>query len=1183
MKESTLLTALTKYIRQESDQAKGLFLLDLPTGFGKTYSVLWAMFDVYKNTQRKIIFLTDLKKNLPAEEFKNRFFKDTPDIYERDVAFLNAHADHIIEHIEQVKPQLPLDVLQSTEFTQLYRSIKDYKQLLKNNRELAKTWKNTISNETEFQFRQFLKAYFSNLPTNKREKIEKIKKDYAWLPLLYPSVLSAEKRVLFMSLDKFLWQNDPIVTASHAFFDPEFLKNALIVIDECDASKDILLKNIIETRLQRRVDIISLLRHIFAAFKVRDLPRILVENSAERSNRLNNKETEKARQRDRRATKHIPDVIKQLKKEIDELDKKYHLNFNFKTTERSTGRRFLFHNWRYQTVVSDDKKYIVLRCDEADKLNKITFLKEKPEKKELLVRDFMNEIQHFLNRFSYELIAIARNYREQKQSEATDDTPDFSLDNALKTVLDALSIPPEFYNFLIDSTKTQHQTALKRYKKGEKELPQTLSFYEKGYRYYGFEDRDQHDTQSKIYVAALEQTPETWLADWATHNLVVGISATAKIETVVGNYDLTYLRQRLGERFIEMTEIERVILRGAFNERFEGYSQVCLQTKFVKADKDIRRELRDLFPDDDFMVNFLVSELERTVMMDDDEGSRDYYYRRLIRIAKAFDYFVKHDDCRSFLCFLNGHPKKDSATLPLSMLEVFFQKILKKQCKTDVKYEVFDSQNFDEEKQKLLDRLSKNEKIFVITAYQTLGAGQNVQYNAPTTEGLVQIFEPFDKTKQPQKDFDGIYLDMPTNLLVNLKQEKPTEFDLNRRLFQVQMLAEKGDIAPIHLKYEVEEAFRSLFYTKMPFRKPPEGHPDLRKTSDFRQLVLQQIIQAVGRIGRTNWKNKNVRLLADFALVEPLQTLDTEGGIFSPEMLALHKAAVQELTAQPVVSNPHQKFENKAVLNNLRGNNWINQKIRTGFRRKQDIIDWQLLRQEVLKKPTISVSEHAVSPFPWAYIALPEAAEHYFYTQKSDFQNVEISFQTHLYNQVSATEARLSDFLKLPEIAAFFRAEGFAERFSPNVYMLSPIVFNNIYKGALGEVVGKYLVEKRLGIVLDEMPDTHFEQFDYRLKSTFKDKNGADTEGVVIDFKFWNADKMIVEQLEAHAKICSKLDRVGAKQVAVINMFSPSEYEFVASSDGRILEVPRLIDLEKGCVDEATFQQLSAHLKRDFM
>lgn len=49
----------------------GLFLLDMPTGFGKTYSVLDFMVDNYDAPEfkdKKIFFVTTLKKNLPDKE-----------------------------------------------------------------------------------------------------------------------------------------------------------------------------------------------------------------------------------------------------------------------------------------------------------------------------------------------------------------------------------------------------------------------------------------------------------------------------------------------------------------------------------------------------------------------------------------------------------------------------------------------------------------------------------------------------------------------------------------------------------------------------------------------------------------------------------------------------------------------------------------------------------------------------------------------------------------------------------------------------------------------------------------------------------------------------------------------------------------------------------------------------------
>ena len=60
-----------------------------------------------------------------------------------------------------------------------------------------------------------------------------------------------------------------------------------------------------------------------------------------------------------------------------------------------------------------------------------------------------------------------------------------------------------------------------------------------------------HDTKSKIFVTEFNNTPEKLLLNLANNNLVVGISATAKMTTVIGNYDLNYihyesLRQYIG-------------------------------------------------------------------------------------------------------------------------------------------------------------------------------------------------------------------------------------------------------------------------------------------------------------------------------------------------------------------------------------------------------------------------------------------------------------------------------------------------------------------------------------------------------------------------------------------------------------------------------------------------------------
>ena len=72
--EDTMKQAIVNFCKSTDT---GLFLLDMPTGFGKTYSVLDFMVDNYDAPEfkdKKIFFVTTLKKNLPDKELEHVLF-----------------------------------------------------------------------------------------------------------------------------------------------------------------------------------------------------------------------------------------------------------------------------------------------------------------------------------------------------------------------------------------------------------------------------------------------------------------------------------------------------------------------------------------------------------------------------------------------------------------------------------------------------------------------------------------------------------------------------------------------------------------------------------------------------------------------------------------------------------------------------------------------------------------------------------------------------------------------------------------------------------------------------------------------------------------------------------------------------------------------------------------------------
>ena len=139
---------------------------------------------------------------------------------------------------------------------------------------------------------------------------------------------------------------------------------------------------------------------------------------------------------------------------------------------------------------------------------------------------------------------------------------------------------------------------------------------------------------------------------------------------------------------------------------------------------------------------------------------------------------------------------------------------------------------------------------------------------------------------------------------------------------------------------------------------------------------------------------------------------------------------------------------------------------------------------------------------------------------------------------------------------------------------MTPPLWNNIYKGALGEVVGKYLFECIIKEKLQEIEDVDlFELFDYKVQDL----------PIYVDFKNWHEGKT-TDKKAMIEKITEKAIKCNCKCVIVANIFarSGSEYSIVENNQVRIVTIPYLVTEEsgeikldtnnwnviKGCIDE---------------
>ena len=79
----------------------GLMLIDMPTGSGKTYNAVKYIFDasmLEENKDKKFLFITTLKKNLPIEDLKKLFENsEKTNLFYDKVLFINSNIDSVIE------------------------------------------------------------------------------------------------------------------------------------------------------------------------------------------------------------------------------------------------------------------------------------------------------------------------------------------------------------------------------------------------------------------------------------------------------------------------------------------------------------------------------------------------------------------------------------------------------------------------------------------------------------------------------------------------------------------------------------------------------------------------------------------------------------------------------------------------------------------------------------------------------------------------------------------------------------------------------------------------------------------------------------------------------------------------------------------------------------------------------
>lgn len=1151
---------LLDYFR--NDHARpGLLLAEAPTGYGKTYQTVQAIYTYLKEGgTKRVLFVTTLLKNLPTTDLRRAYEQDgRGDQFDKEVLVLHSAADTVLNAMGQC--EVPA-AFQSEDYLALEAACRKYRRYHTQSgdaaTELAKELYDSIRTELEPAFRRELESRLRRkFPEGAQARRAAIRnrKEYQWIADFYPAVFWSEYKVLLLSVKKLMARNISIVEPSFDCLSDRMLQGSILCLDEFDATRTDILDTLIDQSMNLRADYLQLFVQVYKGIRMH-------KTSCELS--VLRKKYETGR------TITWQDLLDQA----EEIYQDGALQYSMKTVGDALdqGRNFLFHDISYLTVLDAGRTHIrAVRNDEQaqvqvyfDTPEQYQAHKEEPR---LVLQTILRRIHGFLLRFQRYVYGWADAYARQVNAGKRQEEDLYPVTAAAESIFREYGLTPE---------QVRLMTAELKERTGTLHTPTApdFSFYETGFRLFEFIDDDRHRTQTHLNYLQLQNTPEKVLLYICHRAKVVGLSATGGLPTVLGNYDLRYLREQLGERFRVLSVDTQEKIRQEMESLWTPYRDGRIRVDLTVVDRQAlpwQQRLKEIFGEG---ADARLYEQRLTVM-----GLPEYQSQRYCNLFAAMKLFWQHHEIRAFLCLNQLLPAPGKRDLDQKLLCDALEtlRVLFAPADQGKMVVLRSGEQFDQAKSELLQSLAAGKRRFIFSSYQTLGAGQNLQYHVDKRTDLLCLKEDAElsDSRMTHKDVDALYLGDITHVTVNLQEADHWQgTDLMRYCFQMECLYQNDEISRRTMQTLLKNGI-GHFSGKREINAAAQAQ--LKRCPSFSGRITRDVVQAVGRIGRTFLKRPIVYLLTTTQVLQNLDIDCLDGRLLVPEMETLvHAGHALQARAHPTDRN-HLEAERIATC----GNAYLMRMLSASWTAESMTL-WKRLRQTVLCHPRADEALHTTdSVIRSYYLPISPAQSSYFYAQKGDFSEVLLASGTdkaafaavlrkeHFSadpSEVSAEEARLPILLRYPGLREHFEEQGWATDFGDGPYIMSPVLFQNIYKGALGEVAGAYILRKELGLELQEIEDPAcFERFDF-----------AGLDGLWFDFKHWKSGTR-QDEGDVRRKTLDKLDAVGGRRAFLINLIAEPTFQPSCTRDGRLVEIPGLL-LPDGTVNRQAMQYLGRYL-----
>lgn len=1115
---------------KKTNEKSGLFLLDMPTGSGKTYNTLQLIKQFLEEESlqevKRIFYITPTNKNVLSayEQLKSML---SSELFEANVLLLQANDTSIIDNFQNVKKDIMSSKISNAKEV---KKMIDYINILNNPGENSTKAliKQQFSQEIEPAFRQFIKSTINKDAKNEIYRYRNVTHLYPWLCQLYPSILINERKVFFLSVSKFINIIDPIIRPPFQLINSDYIKDSLVFIDEVDSAKEFILRSQIEESTKYAINVVKLISSIstnLASDK---------EFPAKNFVKFNDLELQKKSEV----------TFNKFKKVILDTRSATNLNYSFKLESLDTNdKAIIFSDYSTSTIFGkDNSKDLFVKVDEEQKINVIT--SQSTDKNS---HRFSKVISTLTGAFTYSrnFFAISsRNYLTDYNNNKKDSDDKIEPEQAIATMLAPFDLDKTLQDCFIKCIMEDYSLA--SLSKKSKSLF-NVDFYMDGFRYFDFVDDLSHDTITYIEMNYLKETPEKFMFKLASKTRVIGLSATATIPSAIGNFNLDYLKGKLGKNYYTLDEVDFLRLKRDWDKK-QNEIEYPINVESIETEALTSEELAgQIFETNDYIDN-LAHILNK---------SEKYDKQRFTKVLKAIKLFVQDSKGKVLLVLTNNNIREDDSNpFNKNNIQNIVDNIAKESnIQKEFSIHCLVSSRFEKEKNDYLEDIKNGKTVILFTSYPSASTGQNLQYTIST--------EQDNEIVKKEQDIDSIYLERPTNILVKISSDQALiKEDLCKYIYQIECLKEIGELSISDANILIKRAFEHFL------NKNCRSSNVLKKsysTNSVLNHMITILIQSIGRICRTRNQGKDhSNIYLDSEILEKLDFSCMENRLMNKEFAGIiaksnSKKEKQNTIDETLNIGAVQCQKLHCALNRLLNNN------KKGWTENY-VTEWKDYRDLLLQKPTVSSK---LSSLFFAPFQKGKKGKQLYFSKYDDgnISNINLSYQKteKCPNEISEQDCHLPLIMKIPFIREYFQSKKYAISWKEGTQIMNPVAYKNIYKGALGEQVG-FAILNHFKIKLCEIDDPDkFEKFDFCLE---EDKD------IYIDFKFWE-ETFSKNQEQEREKILKKLESIQGKKIFVVNIFSKPNWK--PHDTGKIYECPRLLkELQDGNfeIDEYQIKEL---------